>query len=200
VLDLDYAGVDLLCRDGAWYVLEVNATAGFKGLFEATGTSPAPFIAGLAIERGGGRVDLDRVTDLAAELDDSTPECKPSIDPEPTESAAIGYTERVTVGAGGRTIDAIAKSDTGARRTSIDLDVAADIGAGPIVGTVHVKSGSQTGRQKRPLVEIDVKIGDRWQTVTASIENRNHMAYPILLGRDILDGYRVDVTKRQRGE
>jgi len=40
VLDLDYAGVDLLCRDGAWYVLEVNATAGFKGLFEATGTSP----------------------------------------------------------------------------------------------------------------------------------------------------------------
>lgn len=63
-----------------------------------------------------------------------------------------------------------------------------------------MKSGSQTGRQKRPLVEIDVKIGDRWQTVTASIENRNHMAYPILLGRDILDGYRVDVTKRQRGE
>jgi len=87
----------------------------------------------------------------------------------------------VTVGAGGRTIDAIAKSDTGARRTSIDLDVAADIGAGPIVGTVHVKSGSQTGRQKRPLVEIDVKIGDRWQTVTASIENRNHMAYPYRL-------------------
>lgn len=199
VLDLDYAGVDLLCRDGAWYVLEVNVTAGFKGLFEATGISPAPHIAGLAIERAGGRVDSDRVAALSTVLDDSVPECKPALNPEPEELTMIGYTERVTVGAGQRAVDVVAKSDTGARRTSIDFDIAAEIGAGPIVDTVYVKSGSRTGRQKRPLVEIDVKIGDRWQTVTASIENRSHMSYPVLLGRDVLDGYRVDVTKRERG-
>lgn len=200
VLDLDYAGVDLLCRDDAWYVLEVNVTAGFKGLFEATGISPAPYIAALAIERGGGGVDSDRVTSLAAVLDDSVPECKPSLDPEPEERTTIGYTERVTVSAGQRAVDVVAKSDTGAGRTSIDFDVAAEIGAGPIVGTVHVKSGSRAGRQKRPLVEIDLKIGNRWQTVTASIENRNHMTYPVLLGRDVLDGRHVDVTKREREE
>ncbi|WP_176451469.1 RimK/LysX family protein [Halorubrum sp. Eb13] len=199
-LDLDYAGVDLLCRDGEWYVLEVNTTAGFKGLFEATGVSPAPYIAALAIERGGGRVDPDRVASLAAVLDDSVPECKPSLDPEPEASTTIGYTERVTVSAGQRAIEVIGKSDTGARRTSIDLDVAAEIGAGPIVDTVRVKSGSRAGRQKRPLVEIDLKIGNRWRTVTASIENRNHMTYPVLLGRDILDGYHVDVTRREREE
>ncbi|MFW5917001.1 MAG: RimK/LysX family protein [Halorubrum sp.] len=199
-LDLDYAGVDLLCRDGAWYALEVNVTAGFKGLFEATGISPAPFIAALAIERAGGRVDPDRVTDLATVLDDSTPECTPSIGPEPEEPSSIGYTERVTVSAGGRAVDTVAKSDTGARRTSIDFDIAADIGAGPIVDTIYVKSGSQTRRKKRPLVEIDVEIDNRWQTVTASIENRTHMNYPVLLGRDVLDGYRVDVTKRELEE
>ncbi|QKY16884.1 RimK/LysX family protein [Halorubrum sp. CBA1229] len=199
-LDLDYAGVDLLCRDGAWYVLEVNVTAGFKGLFEATGISPAPHIAALAIDRGGGRVDPDRVAELAETLDDSVPECKPPTDPEPERSTTIGYTERVTVSAGQQAVDVIAKSDTGAQRTSIDFDVAAEIGAGPIIDTVYVKSGSRTGRQKRPVVEIDVKIGNRWQTVTASIEDRNHMTYPVLLGRDLLDGYRVDITKREREE
>ncbi|MGM0685046.1 MAG: RimK/LysX family protein, partial [Halobacteriota archaeon] len=106
----------------------------------------------------------------------------------------------VTVSAGQHAIDAVAKSDTGARRTSIDFDVAAEIGAGPIVDTVLVKSGSRAGRQKRPVVEIDVKIGRQWQTVTASIENRNHMTYPVLLGRDVLDGYHVDVRKREREE
>ncbi|WP_418285600.1 RimK/LysX family protein [Halorubrum sp. DTA46] len=200
VLDLDYAGVDLLCRDGAWYVLEVNVTAGFKGLFEATGISPAPHIARLAIERAGGRVDPDRVTALSTVLDDSVPACKPSLTPEPEGPLTIGYTERVTVSAGRQSAAVIAKSDTGAQRTSIDFDIAAEIGAGPIVDTVYVKSGSRTGRQKRPLVEIDVKVGDRWQTVTASLENRSHMNYPVLLGRDLLDGYHVDVTKRASEE
>jgi len=200
VLGLDYAGVDLLCRGDTWYVLEVNVTAGFKGLFEATGISPAPYIAELAIERGGGSVDPDRVASLAAVLDDSVPECKPSLDSEPEGSTAIGYTERVTVSAGQRGVDVIAKSDTGAQRTSIDYDVAAEIGAGPIVDTVHVKSGSRAGRQKRPTVEIDVKVGNRWRTVTASVENRSHMTYSVLLGRDVLDGYHVDVTRRAREE
>lgn len=200
VLDLDYAGVDLLCRDDTWYVLEVNVTAGFKGLFEATGISPAPYIARLAIERAGGRVDRGRVTALSTVLDDSVPACTPPTDPEPEGPLTIGYTERVTVSAGRKPATVIAKSDTGAERTSIDFDVAAEIGAGPIVDTVYVKSGSRTGRQKRPLVEIDVKIGDRWQTVTASLENRSHMNYAVLLGRDLLDGYHVDVTKRESEE
>jgi RimK family alpha-L-glutamate ligase len=200
VLGLDYAGVDLLCRDDTWYVLEVNVTAGFKGLFEATGVSPAPYIAALAIERVGGSVDADRVRSLAAVLDDSVPDCKPSIESEPEKPMAVGYTERVTVSAGQQSVDVIAKSDTGAQRTSIDFDVAAEIGAGPILNTVNVKSGSQKRRQKRPLVEIDVKIGTRWQTVIASVENRSHLNYSVLLGRDLLDGYHVDVTKREREE
>ncbi|ELZ44222.1 RimK domain protein ATP-grasp [Halorubrum coriense DSM 10284] len=199
VLDLDYAGVDLLCRDGTWYVLEVNVTAGFKGLFEATGVSPAPHIAALAIERGGG-VDRDRVASLASVLDDSVPDCKPPLDPDPEESTTVGYTEAVAVSAGQRAVEVVAKSDTGAGRTSIDFDVAAEIGAGPILRTVRVKTGSRRKRQRRPLVEIDVKIGNRWQTVTASVEDRSHMNYPVLLGRDVLDGYHVDVAKREREE
>lgn len=196
VLDLDYAGVDLLCRDDTWYVLEVNATAGFKGFFEATGVSPAPYIAQLAIERAEGRAESEQVAKLAPTLDDSVPECKPSLDSKPESPEMVGYTEHVAL-SGGQTIEyAVAKSDTGAQRTSIDIDLAAAIGAGPVVGTTRVKSGTQNGRQKRPLVDLELKLGDRWHSTTASIEDRSHMSYPVLLGRDVLRGYRVDIEQR----
>ncbi len=149
VLDLDYAGVDLLRRDDTWYVLEVNATAGFKGFFESTGVSPAPYIARLAIERAEGRVESERVAELATTLDDSVPDCKPSIGSKPETPETVGYTEHVAV-SGRRKIEyAVAKSDTGAQRTSIDIDLAAAVGAGPIVDTTRVKSGTRNGRQKR---------------------------------------------------
>ncbi len=196
VLGLDYAGVDLLCRDGTWYVLEVNATAGFKGFFEATGINPAPYIARLAIERAGGTADGDRIDDLAGALDDSVPDCKPSTDSKPDAPETVGYTERVAVSGGRRIEYATAKSDTGAKRTSIDIDVAARINAGPIVDTTRVKSGAMNGRQKRPLVELDVELGGQWHTTIASIEDRSHMNYPVLLGRDVLRGYHVDVQRR----
>jgi RimK family alpha-L-glutamate ligase len=196
VLGLDYAGVDLLRRDDTWYVLEVNATAGFKGFFEATGVSPAPYIARLAIERAEGGVEAERVAECATTLDDSVPDCKPSVDSQPERPETVGYTERVAVSGGGAIEHAVAKSDTGARRTSIDTDLAAAIEVGPVVDTTRVKSGTQSGRQKRPLVDLAVKLGDRWHSTTASIEDRSHMRYPVLLGRDILHGYHVDIDHR----
>jgi len=77
IVGLDYAGVDLVEGDEGWFVLEVNPTAGFKGLYEATQMSPAPYIAKLAIERAGGEVDDERVRDLANVLDDSRPAAQP---------------------------------------------------------------------------------------------------------------------------
>lgn len=196
VLGLDYAGVDLLRRDGRWYVLEVNATAGFKGLFEATGVSPAPAIARLAIERAEGRVDDDRVAELATTLDDSVPECRPNLAEPPAAPETVGYTERVVV-SGGETLEhAVAKSDTGAQRTSVDVDLAAAVGAGPLVGTTRVRSGTNRNGTKRPLVDLAVRVGGRWHTTTASVEDRSHMRHPLILGRDVLQGYHVDVQRR----
>ena len=56
-IGLDYAGVDLVEGKEGWFLLEVNPTAGFKGLYRATGVSPAAHIAKLAIETVGGSVD-----------------------------------------------------------------------------------------------------------------------------------------------
>jgi len=196
-IGLDYAGVDLVEGEDGYFVLEVNPTAGFRGLYEATGRSPAPHIARLAIERAGGTVDDAEVAELARTLDDSVPSCKPRPDTKGgPERVVIGYIEEVVVSGtrGSETI--LAKSDTGATRTSIDNELAARIGTGPITDIVTVRSGSVKGGKSRPVVDLVVGVGGTQHTVTASIEDRSHMDYPILLGRDILEHYHVDVTRR----
>ncbi|WP_207588653.1 RimK family alpha-L-glutamate ligase [Halomontanus rarus] len=197
VIGLDYAGVDLVEGEDGWFVLEVNPTAGFKGLYQATQVSPAPYIAKVAIERAGGEVDADRVEELSATLDDSTPTAMPAKAPVTSgEPAVIGYTEEVVLSGtrGSKTV--YAKSDTGATRTSIDTQLAADIGAGPIKSITRVKSGSSKTSRSRPVVDVVVGVGGNQHTVTASVEDRSHMDYAVLLGRDILEHYQVDVGRR----
>ncbi len=201
VMGLDYAGVDLVEGNEGWFVLEVNPTAGFKGLYKATGRSPAPYIAKLAIEEAGGDVEDDRVRELSATLDDSTPSCKPRVEPpEWEEVPLIGYIEDVVVSGTSGSEQVLAKSDTGATRTSIDTSLAATIGAGPIKSMTRVRSGSTKSGKARPVVDLVIGIGGTQHTVTASVEDRSHMDYPLLLGRDILEHYRVDVRRRSDTE
>jgi len=193
-LGLDMAGVDLIEGVDGWYVLEVNVTAGFKGFFEATGYSPAPRIAALAIERAGGTVNPEQIADLATTLDDSVPDCKPDLEqpPDPAD-AVVGYTEEVRVAgtAGAETV--VAKADTGATRTSIDLELAGQIGAGPILGTKSVKGGSSS--DDRPIVPVDIRVGEFTHQVEANVRDRSHLDNDVLLGRDILDHYSVRVRR-----
>jgi len=196
VIGLDYAGVDVIASEENPQVLEVNPTAGFRGLFAATGRSAGPYIAKLAIERAGGSADAERVAELSRTLDDATPACTPKKGPaEPTEPIPIGYIEAVTVTGTRDTKTVYAKSDTGADRTSIDSTLAAEIGTGPIKDIVRVRSGSSSGKS-RPVVDLVVGIGGRQYTVAASVEDRSHMNYSLLLGRDVLQHYHVDVRQR----
>ncbi|MBZ6496123.1 RimK family alpha-L-glutamate ligase [Natrinema longum] len=196
IVGLDYAGVDLVEGDEGWFVLEVNPTAGFKGLYEATQVSPAPYIAKLAIERAGGEVDDSRVRDISTVLDDSRPTAQPAAMTTETEHAVIGYTEEVVLSGTSGSKSVLAKSDTGATRTSIDTGLAADIGAGPIKSITRIRSGSSKQSKSRPVVDVVVGVGGNQHTVTASVEDRSHMDYPVLLGRDILENYQVDVSRR----
>lgn len=196
VLDLDLAGVDLMSVGDTWYVLEVNATAGFKGLFAATGTSAAPHIARLAIERAGVGVARSRVTELEATLDDSVPACKPPLEDADGDGGDLGYTTRIRISASGRGESAVAKVDTGADRTSIDTELAGRIGAGPLVGTTEVRSGTTDAPETRPLVGVDISVNGRWRSLTVSVTDRGDMTYPVLLGRDVLKDYTVDINQR----
>jgi len=196
-IGLDYAGVDIVQGEDGYYVLEVNPTAGFRGLFEASGVSPAPYIAQRAIERAGGSVPDSEVERLSDRLDDSMPVAKP---PKPqrkrAENVVVGYIEEVVVSGTRGNKSVLAKSDTGATRTSIDAELAAEIGTGPILDIVKIKSGSLKSGRSRPVVDLVVGLGGTQHTVTASVEDRSHMDYQVLLGRDILKHYQVDVNHR----
>lgn len=195
VLGLDLSGVDLMPIDGEWYILEVNATAGFKGLFSATGVSVAPHIARLAIERAGGGVEESQVTDLESTLDDSVPDCKPLLVQEEGDDGVLGYTNRIRINGRDGAEQVVAKSDTGAKRTSIDTDLAGRIGAGPLVGTTQVRSGTSSDSETRPLVDVGLRLNGRWRTVTASVTDRSEMTYSVLLGRDVLEAYTLDISR-----
>ena len=108
----------------------------------------------------------------------------------------IGYIEEVMVAGTRGTESVLAKSDTGATRTSIDSQLATRLGTGPIKDIMTVRSGSLKEGKSRPVVDLVVGVGGTQHTVTASIEDRGHMDYPLLLGRDILQHYRVGVTRR----
>lgn len=200
VLGLDVAGVDLKAIDGSWYVLEVNATAGFKGLFAATGRSPAPYIAAVALDRVGRRPETTRIAELSATLDDTVPPEKPAPEAALNDRVVLGLSTEVEVSGGDELAIANAKADTGASRTSIDLELAGRIGAGPLVGTTNVRSSVGGKSEVRPLVDIDLRMPDGWRTVRASITNRGDMDHPILLGRDVLVDYRLEVDEGSQEE
>jgi RimK family alpha-L-glutamate ligase len=185
-LGLDYAGVDLIESADGWLVLEVNPTAGFRGLFRATGHSPAPAIARLAIERVGGSVDEAKFDRLTRELDGTPPDDAPS-SVRDKHVPVVGYTERVTVVglSGSKTV--LAHIDTAVDTTRISPELAVEIGTEP---------PSVIPDDVAPRVDIVVELAGDRRTVTAILEDDPETEVPLRLGRDVLRNYYVDVRRR----
>lgn len=192
---LDFAGVDAITDGDRWYVLEVNPTAGFKGLFGASGVSPAPYVVALALETVGESVDETLVAEAARTLDDELRVADPFAEP-PSSEDTVGFIERVVVSGAEGHETVFAKSDTGADRTVIDYKLAAAVGTGPITGTIKVRSGTVRMPQRRLLAEAVLGVHGDAHTVEVGLEDRSGMDYPVLLGRDVLRYYRVDITRR----
>ncbi len=192
---LDYAGVDIVSDGEQWYVLELNPTAGFRGLFAATEMSPAPAIAALALERLGETVSDSEIAELSETLDDAKPTATPQKPATDTRTPLIGFVEEVRVIGTENSEVVKAKSDTGARRTSVDLELAARLGTGSIKDTVTVRSGTSKQSNARPIVDLTIAINGQTHSIEANVQDRSHMNYQLLLGRDILKSYHVDVAK-----
>jgi hypothetical protein len=100
-----------------------------------------------------------------------------------------------------------ARIDTGAATTSLDardLVVTDDIaefrmprGHGdvkirlPIVDWRHIRSSG--GRQRRPVVEMEICMGPKKLLVRVNLNDRSRMRYPVIVGRNVLkEGFAVD--------
>lgn len=92
----------------------------------------------------------------------------------------IGLIEKVKVN--GRQVTA--KIDTGASRSSIDLNLAAKLKLGPIVGVKKVKSS--LGKRHRPLVQATLDIKGVRIKAKLGLDTRSKLKYHLLIGKSTL--------------
>lgn len=112
-----------------------------------------------------------------------------------TKKTIIGLTENVTVmGRSGVKKKVMAKVDSGACKSSIDVALAAELSLGPIIRSALIKSAS--GNAIRPVVKAKMIIKDSTFDTQFTIADRAHMKYRVLIGLDILKkGFLIDPCK-----
>ena len=107
----------------------------------------------------------------------------------------VGLTEKVTVNGELEKKDLIARIDTGATKSSIDLGLAAKIGLGPVVDSKLVKSAH--GVKLRPVVQAEIVMGGKAIKAKFTLADRTHMKYQVLVGQNILrKNFLVDPGRR----
>jgi hypothetical protein len=107
----------------------------------------------------------------------------------------VGIVEEVEI-RGKKTIKSMAIFDSGARMNSIDVRLAAQARLGPIVRTTKVSQASQRGQRRRPVVETRIRIKGRLFDTLANIQDREHMTFPVIIGRNIITGNFIIDTRK----
>lgn len=110
------------------------------------------------------------------------------------EKITIGFYEKVKVfdknGEEGEDTH-IARVDTGATMSSIDLVLAGRYNLGPILRTKYVKNAH--GNKLRPIVEAELIIAGKKVKGEFTLSDRSNMKYPILIGQNLLiKGFIID--------
>lgn len=110
----------------------------------------------------------------------------------------VGLVEKIDI-KGKRNVSTYAVFDTGARSTSVDIKIASKAGLGPITRTIQIKNPSVRGKIRRPVVKAYVNIKGKGFDTEVNIQDRSHMNFPIIIGRDIISGnFVVDPEKNAR--
>lgn len=108
------------------------------------------------------------------------------------EQEIVGRHEVVEVVGLSDTARVEAKMDTGANRTTIDEELACEIGAGPLVER-NTFRGSAGGQSRRLVVELTVRLYGNTHEIEASIADRSDLTTDVRLGCDALETYLIDV-------
>jgi len=77
-----------------------------------------------------------------------------------------------------------ARIDTGAVKSSIDIELASELGLGPIIGSRKIKNVH--GSNIRPMIKQYLSIGCKKLKVLFTLQNRSRMKFKILIGQNVL--------------
>lgn len=108
----------------------------------------------------------------------------------------IGLTESVKLITGqGKEENVIAKIDTGATKSSMDVSLAKKLKLGPVISSKLIKSAH--GNQLRPIIEAVIELAGRKMKAEFTLADRAHMRYRVLIGVNLLEnGFLVDPSKK----
>lgn len=179
-IGLDATGVDLIQNaNGDWYVLEVNAPAGFSGLHDATGVNVAPYIAEVGINRAGGSVDPGAVEQVSESLDIL------SADDDSGElvfGVATGQEYELAGKTGVESVEVAVDEEFDGY--AVDSDLAGELGVGPVSDT----SSSAIPEEDHPVPRAHtwVKIGGRKYTFKASLCDLSNYDYDFVVDTPLL--------------
>lgn len=108
------------------------------------------------------------------------------------DRSIVGLTERIILnGKGHKKIDVKARIDSGATKSSIDINLAKTLKLGPVVKSKIVKSAH--GKMRRPIVWAEIVLAGKKIKSMFTLADRNHMKYKVLIGQNILKkGFLID--------
>lgn len=187
---LGYAGVDIVfnAKSGP-QVLEINARPG------------------LAIQnanRASLRSRLERVENVPVTSIERGIEIGKSLFAEhklehlDTDRQVLSILEEVILTSNSHNEKVKAKLDTGAYRTSIDKKLAEKLGLTPLSRKIHISAAS--GQQQRPAVSLNFRLAGKNISTIATVADRSHLTYPMIVGRKDLKGFLIDPVPDQEIE
>lgn len=108
-------------------------------------------------------------------------------------SIVLGEEEPVELSSkeSGESIEVLAKVDTGAGYSSIDEDLAEDLGADLDDPEDTVKIRSAIGEEERPLVRVRLLVAGEELDTRVSVSDRSDLTKDMLLGSNDLEGFLV---------
>lgn len=182
IMRLGYAGVDIVfdSKHGPM-VLEVNARPGLSIQLS---------------NKASLRTRLERVEDMKIPTPERGIELAKSLFAEEfaqkvtTDEKKLTVVEPITLKNNGELKTILAKLDTGAFRSSIDAGLAKDLGLRETIKKVYVKSAS--GQHYRPTVNISFTLAGKKINTMASVVDRSHLKYPVIIGRVDLKGFTIN--------
>jgi hypothetical protein len=100
------------------------------------------------------------------------------------KKAIVGLTEKIFIKGEKENAELIARIDTGATKSSIDIMLASKLGLGPIIDSRLIKSAH--GTKLRPIVHAEVIIKGKTIKAKFTVADRVHMRYQVLIGQNVL--------------
>lgn len=100
------------------------------------------------------------------------------------ERSVISLIEEITIRGSKQEKKVKVKIDTGASKSSIEKTLLQEIGPTPIMRKVLVTSPHI--KEVRPLIMLQVKLGNKCVNSTFTVTSRKNMKYRVLLGRNTL--------------